>query len=46
MLDRAVLPAFRWSAWLLTWFRVFQQGSIQSYLLYLYLTLIALLFWR
>jgi hypothetical protein len=46
VLDRAVLPAFRFSAWLFSWFRVFHQGSIQAYLLYMFLTLIALLLWR
>src|SRR5262249_4729514 len=47
VLDQAVLPTFRFGAWLLGWFRVFQQGSIQTYLLYIFLTLVALLlFWR
>ena len=46
MLDEAVLPTFRFGAWLLSWFRVFQQGSIQTYLLYIFITLIALLLWR
>ena len=40
------LPAFRSGAWLFTRFRVFQQGSIQAYLLYLFLTLLALLLWQ
>ena len=39
------LPAIRWTAWLCGWFRVFQQGSIQAYLLYIVLTLLVLLFW-
>ena len=43
MLDEVVLPTFRFSAWLFSWFRVFQQGSIQTYLLYIFLALIALL---
>lgn len=46
VLDDAVLPAFVGSAWLLSWFRVFQRGSIQTYLLYIFLILIALLLWR
>ncbi len=46
VLDEAVLPAFHWGAWLLSWFRVFQQGSIQTYLLYIFVALIALLLWR
>ena len=45
VLDEAVLPAFRWGAWALTWFRVFQQGSVQTYLMYIFVALIALLFW-
>jgi len=46
VLDEAVLPAFRFGAWLFAWFRVFQQGSIQAYLLYIFIALIALLLWR
>ena len=46
VLDEAVLPALRFGAWLFSWFRVFQQGSIQTYLLYIFLALIALLLWR
>ena len=46
VLDEAVLPAFRFGAWLFSWFRVFQQGSIQTYLLYIFLALIVLLLWR
>ena len=34
------------SAWLFSWFRVFQQGNIQIYLLYIFLALIVLLLWR
>jgi hydrogenase-4 component B len=45
VLDEAVLPTFRLCAWLFSWFRVFQQGSIQTYLLYVFLTLLALLLW-
>jgi hydrogenase-4 component B len=46
VLDDVVLPAFHWGGWLISWFRVFQQGNIQSYLLYVFLALIALLLWR
>jgi hydrogenase-4 component B len=46
VLDEAALPAFRFSAWLFYWFRVFQQGSVQMYLLYIFLILMALLLWR
>jgi hydrogenase-4 component B len=46
VLDEAVLPAFRVLARLFSWFRVFQQGSIQTYLLYIFIALIALLLWR
>jgi len=46
VLDEAVLPTFRFSAWLFSCFRVFQQGSIQTYLLYIFVALIALLLWR
>jgi hydrogenase-4 component B len=46
VLDGAVLPTFRFGAWLLSWFRVFQRGSVQTYLLYIFLALIALLLWR
>jgi hydrogenase-4 component B len=46
VLDEAMLPAFGLGAWLFSWFRVLQQGSIQTYLLYIFLTLIALLLWR
>jgi hydrogenase-4 component B len=46
VLDEAVLPAFRWGAWLVSWFRVFQRGNIQTYLLYIFIALIVLLLWR
>jgi len=45
-LDDAVLPACRGGARLLSWCRVFQQGSTQTYLLYIFITLFALLLWR
>ena len=43
VLDEAVVPAFRLGAWLCSKFRVLQQGSIQTYLLYIFIALIALL---
>jgi hydrogenase-4 component B len=46
VLEYAVLPTIRFGNWLFTWFRVFQQGSIQTYLLYIFIALIALLLWR
>jgi hydrogenase-4 component B len=46
VLDEAVLPTFRFSARLFSRFRVFQQGSVQTYLLYIFITLIVLLLWR
>jgi hydrogenase-4 component B len=46
VLDEAVLPAFRYSAWFFSWFRVFQQGNVQMYLLYIFIALIALLLWH
>jgi hydrogenase-4 component B len=46
VLDEAVLPVFRFGGWLFSWFRVFQRGSIQTYLLYIFIALIALLLWR
>jgi hydrogenase-4 component B len=46
VLDEAVLPTLTYSARVLAWFRVFQQGSIQTYLLYLFLALFALFLWR
>ncbi len=46
VLDEAILPAFHLGAQLVSWFRVFQQGNIQTYLMYIFLTLLALLLWR
>ena len=45
-IDEALTPAFRGGAWLFSRFRVFQQGNVQAYLLYVFLALIALLLWR
>jgi hydrogenase-4 component B len=46
VLNDAMIPAFRFGAWLFSRFRVFQGGSIQAYLLYIFFALIALLLWR
>jgi hydrogenase-4 component B len=46
VLEEGILPALRGGAWLFGWARVFQQGSIQMYLLYIILTLLVLLVWR
>jgi len=46
VLDEVVMPVFRFSGSLFSWFRVFQQGSIQAYLFYIFIALIALLLWR
>jgi hydrogenase-4 component B len=46
VLDEAVLPAFRFGSGLFGRLRVFQQGSIQAYLLYIFIALIALMVWR
>jgi hydrogenase-4 component B len=43
VLSAAVLPAFRFGAWLFSRCRVFQQGNIQAYLLYLFIALLSLL---
>ena len=46
VLDRATLPAVRFLAGLLARLRVLQQGSVQVYVLYVFLALIGLLLWR
>ena len=46
VLDEVVLPVFRFGGRLFSWFRVFQRGSIQTYLLYIFIALIILLLWR
>jgi hydrogenase-4 component B len=46
VLDRGVLPVFRFGAGLCTRLRVFQQGQIQLYLLYIFVILVLLLLWR
>jgi hydrogenase-4 component B len=46
VLEDAVLPALRFGGWVFAWFRVFQRGNIQTYLLYIFVVLIVLLLWR
>jgi hypothetical protein len=46
VLDRAVLPSGRFGGWAFSWLRLFQQGSIQAYLVYIFVVLMALLLWR
>lgn len=46
VLENGVLPTFRWAAWAFSWGRVFHRGNIQTYLFYLFLTLLGLLLWR
>jgi hydrogenase-4 component B len=47
VLDRAVLPAFRFLSRILLWIRLMQQGSIHVYLMYIFAILVLLLlFWR
>jgi hydrogenase-4 component B len=45
ILERGLNPAFHFSAWLLGWLRVLQSGHLPIYLLYVALTLVALLAW-
>lgn len=45
VLDEVVLPTFRFTADKFSWFRIFQQGNVQVYLLYIFGTLLALLLW-
>jgi hydrogenase-4 component B len=46
VLDEVVVPAFCAGAGLFSRFRVFQQGNIRAYVLYIFLALIVLLLWR
>lgn len=46
VLDEGVLPAVGMVASRFSWFRIFQQGNIQMYLLYIFGALMALLLWR
>ncbi len=45
VLDRALLPVLRGARWVLGFARYFQHGRMQLYLLYLGVTLVALLAW-
>jgi hydrogenase-4 component B len=46
VLDGAVLPSFEFVARLFSWLRFLQQGNVQIYLIYIFLSLLALLLWR
>jgi hydrogenase-4 component B len=46
VLEEAVWPVTRFFVRASSWFRIFQQGSIQAYLVYIFAILIVLLFWR
>jgi hydrogenase-4 component B len=46
VLDRIIVPVFHSGAGLFAYFRVLQRGSIQTYLLYIFVALLALLLWR
>ncbi|MHB1558884.1 MAG: proton-conducting transporter transmembrane domain-containing protein [Isosphaeraceae bacterium] len=46
VLDEVVVPTIRTGAWLFSRFRVFQQGNIRMYVLYIFVALIVLLLWR
>jgi hydrogenase-4 component B len=46
VLDSAVLPAARWIADGCAWFRRFQQGSMQAYLMYILAILLVLMVWH
>jgi len=45
VLDGLIQPSFRSIAGLFSRFRVFQQGSIQAYLSYIFMALLVLLLW-
>jgi len=46
VLDGAIEPSMRGVAWLLSRLRVLQAGSIQLYLLYIFIVLVVLLLWK
>jgi hydrogenase-4 component B len=46
VLDEAVVPGFRFTAWCFSWFRWVQRGGVHSYLLYILAILLALLLWH
>jgi hypothetical protein len=45
VLDRGVVPVFRVAARALPWFRIFQRGHIQAYVLYFLVILMVLFLW-
>ena len=45
VLDEVLVPAAQACARLFSWFRVLQQGGVQTYLLYIFVVLLALLLW-
>ncbi len=46
VLDEAVLPTLHFAADTFAWCRIFQQGNLQAYLLYIFVALVALLLWQ
>jgi hydrogenase-4 component B len=46
VLDSILIPAAQLGSRAMRWFRWVQRGSMQAYLLYILLTLLALFFWR
>jgi hydrogenase-4 component B len=46
VLDGVVLPVFRFTAWVFSFARLTQRGSIQAYLFYILIFLLILLAWR
>jgi hydrogenase-4 component B len=46
VLDGAIEPSIRGFAWLLSRLRVLQAGSIQLYLVYIFIVLVVLLLWK
>jgi hydrogenase-4 component B len=46
VLDGAIEPSFRSAVWMFSRLRVLQAGSIQLYLLYIFLILLVLLLWK
>jgi hydrogenase-4 component B len=45
VLEKAVWPGTRGLVWLFSWARYLQQGSLQAYLMYIVLIIVALLLW-
>lgn len=46
VLEKAVRPATRAVAWLFSWGRYLQSGSLQAYLMYILIVIVFLLLWR